>query len=255
MLKKRIAGSILIQNNYAVQSFGYTDFLPLGKPSELVENLARWRADEIVITDISAARNNNGINYDMIGNLADHSNGTPLIYGGGIRSKTDAITVINSGADRVVVETSILTRLLDPTDLVQEIGAQAIILSLPLIKRGNEVFVYSYIDSSETPLIHYREFIEGSNISEILVIDVVNEGSFTSHFDLTLIDNPLFKKSSLICKGGVNSSDICIQLLGNSRVSSVMLGNVLNLSELSYVKIKDEVNVAIPGVVRRYDEM
>ena len=39
MIKKRVIASILVNNGYAVQSFGYEKYLPLGDPKILVEKI------------------------------------------------------------------------------------------------------------------------------------------------------------------------------------------------------------------------
>ena len=56
MLKKRIIGVVNIKDGFAVQSFGFNKYLPLGKPECLIENLDRWGADEILlnIMDLSS---------------------------------------------------------------------------------------------------------------------------------------------------------------------------------------------------------
>ena len=50
MLKKRLIATIIIKDNWAVQSFSYKSWLPLGKPECLAENYDNWGADEIVIS-------------------------------------------------------------------------------------------------------------------------------------------------------------------------------------------------------------
>ena len=114
MIKKRVIASILVNNGYAVQSFGYEKYLPLGDPKILVENLARWKVDEIVITDISSSRNQSSIDFDLISNVSNISKGTPIIYGGGIASSKDASLVIQSGADRIVIENAFVKNKLTP---------------------------------------------------------------------------------------------------------------------------------------------
>ena len=52
MLKKRLIASVCVKNNIAVQSISYSKYLPLGLPEIIVENLARWQADEILINFI-----------------------------------------------------------------------------------------------------------------------------------------------------------------------------------------------------------
>ena len=51
-LKKRIIGSIIIKNGWAVQSFSYKKWLPLGRPENIALNLERWGVDEICIISI-----------------------------------------------------------------------------------------------------------------------------------------------------------------------------------------------------------
>lgn len=42
MLRKRLLGTVLVREGWAVQSFGYRRWLPLGKPECLVQNLDHW---------------------------------------------------------------------------------------------------------------------------------------------------------------------------------------------------------------------
>ncbi len=49
MLKKRLIGVVTVREGWAVQSFCYNRYLPLGRPEAIVENLDRWGADEILI--------------------------------------------------------------------------------------------------------------------------------------------------------------------------------------------------------------
>ena len=49
MINKRLAGVITVKDGWAVQSFGFRSYLPLGRPEVLAENLDRWGADEIIL--------------------------------------------------------------------------------------------------------------------------------------------------------------------------------------------------------------
>ena len=83
MLKKRLIGVVTIKNGWAVQSFGYQRYLPLGKPECLVENLDRWGADEILVHVIDRSVSGEGPDYELLEKFARLGLGTPLIYGGG----------------------------------------------------------------------------------------------------------------------------------------------------------------------------
>ena len=47
--KKRLISVISILDNLVVQSKNYKNYLPIGDPKIVVENLARWGSDEIFV--------------------------------------------------------------------------------------------------------------------------------------------------------------------------------------------------------------
>ena len=250
MIKKRIIASILVNNGHAVQSFGYEQYLPLGDPKILVENLARWKVDEIVITDISCSRTQSSIDFDLISDVANISKGTPIIYGGGITSSKEASLVIQSGADRIVIENAFVKNKLIPEEVAGEIGSQAVIMSLPIIIKDNNTFYYDYINKKNIQLSTLETLINNPFISEFLITDVKNEGSIYEVFNKELIENSFFENLDIICNGGIHSNEICNTLLNKNNVKAIMIGNKLNHSELSYLNIKNKVSTRAQNHLR-----
>lgn len=250
MIKKRIIASILINNGHAVQSFGYEKYLPLGDPKILVENLARWKVDEIAIIDISCSRTQSNIDYDLISNISNISCGTPIIYGGGITSSKDASSVIQSGADRIVIENAFVKNKLTPEEVADEIGSQAIIMSLPTIITEKKIYYYDYIDKKQIDLSTLEDLINNPFISELLVTDLVNEGSIFNNFNKEIIKNSIFENLDIICNGGINNSEICNNLLIDNNVKAIMIGNKLNHSELSYLSTKNQLSTRAQNLLR-----
>ena len=107
MVKKRLIGLITIKNDLAVQSFSYNNYLPLGKPECLIENLDRWGADEILIQVIDRTKKDIGPDFELLKRIGQLKITTPLIYCGGIRNHLDAINIIKHGADRIIVDSLI----------------------------------------------------------------------------------------------------------------------------------------------------
>ena len=132
MLKKRLIGVVTVTNGWAVQSFGYHRFLPLGKPECMVENLDRWGADEILVQVIDRSEASLGPDFDLLGRLGSLGLGTPLIYAGGIRSVSDGVQLVQLGADRLVIDSLLHEDLSTVRELSEQLGAQALIASLPL---------------------------------------------------------------------------------------------------------------------------
>ena len=94
MLKKRLIGVITFLDGWAVQSFGYKKYLPLGKPEVIARNLDNWGADEILIQSIDRSINNYGPDFELLNSLRDLALSTPLSYGGGIYTLDHAVEVI-----------------------------------------------------------------------------------------------------------------------------------------------------------------
>jgi len=141
MIKKRLIGAVVVKDEIAVQSFSYDKYLPLGKPEVIIKNLDRWGVDEILINVIDRSKNNQNPDFDLLKKIQKMNITTPLIYGGGISNLKNANQVINLGADRILIETAVLTKYKDIQDISLFLGSQALVLSLPVIlKKNNKIF-------------------------------------------------------------------------------------------------------------------
>jgi len=101
---KRLIGTIIVKNNWAVQSISYKKYLPLGRPEIIAQNFDRWQLDEIIIIDIDRTKNQLGPNFELLKKITNQKLMTPICYMGGVRDTNDAIRVINSGADRIAID-------------------------------------------------------------------------------------------------------------------------------------------------------
>ena len=152
MLKKRLIGVVTVKDGWAVQSFGYRRYLPLGKPECLVNNLNRWGADEILVQAIDRSTSCKGPDFELLERLGKLGLETPLIYAGGIRTVEEGLRSIELGADRIAVDTLLHV---DPDvirGLAERLGAQALIASLPLSRSQGRLSWLDYRNGSSKPL-------------------------------------------------------------------------------------------------------
>jgi cyclase len=239
MVKKRLIGVVTVKDGWAVQSFGFGRYLPLGKPECVVENLDRWGADEIFVQLIDRSVTNLGPDYKLLKKLAGLALGTPLIYGGGIRTIEEGVKVIQGGADRISVDALLRDDLSQVVGLSNKLGAQAVIASMPMIKGLNGIEWLDYRYKTLTPIGEkLANVIEQNVISEILLIDSQNEGGSIG-FDCGLIDLFPFKKISLLAFGGISSSKQMKNILARPNVVAVSVGNFLNYHEHAIQKFKE----------------
>ena len=238
MLRKRLLGAVVVRQGWAVQSFGYRRWLPLGKPECLVENRDRWGADGIVVLAID--RRDQGPDLQLIEGLGALGLSTPLTYGGGLSTEEHARAAVRAGAERLVLD-AVLSH--DPNAvaaMASAVGVQALVASLPLVRRENgEVLHLQYTSGSQAPLApSIRQMLATEQVSEVLVIDAMGEGS-SQGFTSELLDTvQIHTALPLLAFGGLAEASQMSTLLSRPQVAGVVVGNALNYREHSIGNLK-----------------
>jgi cyclase len=238
MLRKRLLGTVVVRQGWAVQSFGYRRWLPLGKPECLVENLDRWGADGIVVLAID--RSDQGPDLALIERLGALGLSTPLTYGGGLRNQADARAAVRAGAERLVLDKVLQDDPAATEAMAQAVGVQALVAALPLVRDGNGAVRHWLHHRCETVPISMaiRELVAQKAVSELLAIDVAGEGEGQG-FDPELLEviEPL-GDLPLLAFGGLATPQQIRPLLNRPRVAGVLVGNALNYREHAIGQLK-----------------
>ena len=239
MLKKRLIGVVTVKDGWAVQSFGYRRYLPLGKPECLVNNLNRWGADEILVQAIDRSTSCKGPDFELLERLGKLGLETPLIYAGGIRTVEEGLRSIELGADRIAVDTLLHV---DPDvirGLAERLGAQALIASLPLSRSQGRLSWLDYRNGSSKPLTpELLALIREATISEIMVTDWEHEGR-PGAFDSRLVDEFPSESAPIIAFGGISEAEQIRELLRSPKIAAVAIGNFLSYRELAIQSYKE----------------
>lgn len=241
MLKKRLVGVVTVLDGWAVQSFGYGRYLPLGKPECLVENLGRWGADEILVLAIDRSKTGSGPDLQLLDKLSRVGTGTPLIYGGGIRTLHDGVEVIQRGADRICVDALLRDDLQAVHALSEKLGAQAVIASMPVSTGANGFEWLDHRTMARNPVgTLLNDTIKSRVISEILLVDWVHEGT-PEAFDTALVEQFPYKAVPLIVFGGISNPAQVRGLVAQPNVAAVSIGNFLSYREHAIQQIKSQL--------------
>lgn len=222
MINKRIIGVVNIKSKLAVQSYGFNKYLPIGDPLTCIENLNRWKVDEILVHVIDQSSFKSGPDFELLKKISTLKLTTPLIYGGGIRDNSDAQKVIEFGADRISISDILNTS--DYDEKIQKIsiklGSQAIILSIPCVIYKNKFLFYNYKEKlfSSNNLVKVNKLISADLISEILLIDKLNEG-YAQKFNEDLLKKSL---SKILIKFFLVESRIQLKLMLYSQTKALL---------------------------------
>ena len=241
MLKKRLIGVVTVKNGLAVQSFGYSKYLPLGRPEILVENLDRWGADEILVQCIDRTPFGLGPDLELLERISRLDLSTPLIYAGGIRNAEDGRAVVQAAADRVCIDSLLHDNLSQVHLLAEKLGSQAIISALPLSFENNELLWFDYRFGSLKKLSsELLGAFKSGVLSEALIIDWRHEGN-QGEFELKMLASFPIDGVPLITFGGLSEVGHIRAVFESPRTVGVAIGNFLSYKEHAIQKYKLEL--------------
>lgn len=236
MIRKRLIGVVTVRQGHAVQSFGYSRYLPLGRPEVLIENLDRWGADEILLQCIDRSTSGLGPDFPLLERVSRMGLSTPLIYAGGIGTAADGIAVVQAGADRICLDALLHESPGVADSLAESLGAQALIASLPVTRDGQTGWL-DYRSGISGPFsTELLRILQQGVVSEALIIDSRHEG-FPGAFDATLLDGLPFTLP-LIAFGGLSEVAQLRALLQHPQIVAAAIGNFLSYCEHAVQRYK-----------------
>lgn len=243
MIKKRLVGVVTVRSGWAVQSFGYRRYLPLGRPEVLVQNLDRWGADEVMLQCIDRA--GRGPDFALLDRVAKLGIATPLIYAGGVRSADDARQAVNMGADRIALDAMLRDSPDEVARVGYQLGAQAVIACLPLTPGAGGTLWRDYRSGTDEALSEVvRSMLDEGIISEAMIIDHAHEGE-PGGFDPAVLDAGLSAKVPLIAFGGISEATCITELLARPPVTALAIGNFLSYREHAVQAFKEAI-IGVP---------
>ena len=105
MLAKRIIPCLDVTAGRVVKGTNFVDLRDAGDPVEIARRYDREGADELTFLDITASSDNRDIILSVIEAVASQVF-IPLTVGGGVRQVSDIRRLLNSGADKVSINTA-----------------------------------------------------------------------------------------------------------------------------------------------------
>lgn len=128
-LARRIIPCLDTDGERVVKGVHFEGLRDAGDPVELAARYNAEGADELVVLDIAASRDNQPTFLQTIRRVAAQLS-IPLAAGGGIRRLEDARAVVRAGADKITVNTAAVERPELLSELSKEFGAQAVVLAI-----------------------------------------------------------------------------------------------------------------------------
>ncbi len=240
MLKKRLVACLLIKDNLIVQSVGFKNYFPIGKPNFSIEFVARWDVDEIILLDISKNKKGTQKDYSQL-KLFIKKCFIPITFGGGVTSLEDVHNIINSGADRVSINTN---AYLNPNLIRQTseaYGQQCIVVSIDYKVFGDNdkrVFINGGTKDTGKNVIDWAKECEEMGAGEILLNSIDRDGKGNGYDVQTIKEVSSNLKIPVIACGGVGKFTDFEKGINQGGASAVAAANIFHFVEHSTIIAK-----------------
>jgi cyclase len=247
MLKKRIVANVVVKDGVVVQSIHFKKYLPVGKPNIAIEFLNNWGIDEIILTDISATKNNRLPNFNMVKHASKKCY-VPLTVGGGIKSIEQIKELMHCGADKISLNHQALSNPKLITEAAHIFGDQCIVVSIDAKKVNGTYKVYDYTTGNTTDIdvASFCKQSEEAGAGEILVNSVDRDGSYEG-FDIDLYNQvcEVVSIPVIACGGAKNAQDF-VMLISQTNVSAACAANFFHFTEHSVNTTKANILKQLP---------
>ncbi len=237
MLTKRIIPCLDVKDGQTVKGINFVNLREAGDPVELGAVYADQGADELVYLDITATIENRSTFIELVKNVAANIN-IPFTVGGGITSVKDVGDLLESGADKI----SINSAAVDNPDLIGKLakafGSQCVVLAIDTKFSENHWEVY--IHGGRTPVgketVKWAKEVVDRGAGEILLTSMNHDGTkegFAVDITKTLSE---MLPIPIIASGGGGIPEHFVDVFKNGKADAALAASIFHFNE---VRIKD----------------
>jgi cyclase len=142
LLAKRIIPCLDVKDGRVVKGTNFINLRDAGSVVELAERYYKEGADELVFLDISASEEKRKTLLQLVKDVASVIR-IPFMVGGGISSVDDIWALLNTGADKISLNTSAVKNPGLITESAKRFGSQAVVIAIDIknIKTIYKVFI------------------------------------------------------------------------------------------------------------------
>jgi cyclase len=240
MLKKRIIPCLDIKDGRVVKGVQFLALKDAGNPVALASFYSKNGADELVFLDISATLEGRKTLVDLVTRLSKEIN-IPFTVGGGIQSVKDAQLLLQSGADKISLNSAAVANPKLITQIAEAFGSQSVVVAIDIKKVENDwyVFIKGGTESTGILAIDWAQKAEALGAGELLITSMNNDGA-KDGFALE-ITNAISQAVTIpvIASGGAGSANDFVELFTQTEVGAGLAASIFHFNEIAIPDLKN----------------
>ena len=187
MITKRIIPCLDVRNGRVVKGTNFQGLNDVDSPIKLAAEYSKSGADELVFYDITASFEERKLFSDILKETAANVF-IPLTVGGGINTVDDFTRVLDSGADKVSVNSGAIRNPKLIEEAAKKFGSQCVVLSADIkrVDNGFRVFAKGGREDTGIEAIQWLKNGVESGAGELVVNSIDTDG-VRNGFDIELL--------------------------------------------------------------------
>lgn len=239
MLTKRIIPCLDIKDGRTVKGVNFENLIDAGDPVELAKYYSENGADELVFLDISATKEKRKTLVDLVERIAKNVN-IPFTVGGGISSAGDVSILLQSGADKVSVNSSAVKNPELINHLANKFGSQCIVIAIDAKQTCDnwKVYLVGGKVPTEIDLFEWAAEVEKRGAGEILFTSMNHDGTKDGYANQTLSIISQLVNIPLIASGGAGNKQHFADVFNIGKADAALAASVFHFNEISIAELK-----------------
>ncbi len=240
MLAKRIIPCLDVMEGRVVKGIEFVQLRDAGDPVELANEYNLQDADELVFLDITASHEKRDLMYDVARRTAEKVF-IPYTVGGGIRNIEDMRRMLESGADKISVNTAAVKNPSVITEGAEKFGSQCVVVAIDAKQTGDGWEIY--LNGGRTPTgidaIEWARKCEELGAGEILLTSMDRDGT-KDGYDI-LLTKAITDAVNLpvIASGGAGKLEHFLEVIVEADADAVLAASLFHYGELTIRQVKE----------------
>ncbi len=244
MLCKRIIPCLDIKDGRTVKGINFEGIRDAGSPVELAKLYSEQGADELVFLDITATVEKRKTLVELVKKVAANIN-IPFTVGGGISTVEDVEALLQSGADKVSVNTAAFKNPQLIKDLSGRFGSQCVVLAIDTKKEDDGKW-YVYLNGGRTKTgklaFEWAKEAVALGTGEILLTSMNNDGT-KNGFALGITKElSLGLSVPVIASGGAGTMGHFKEVFEEANADAALAASIFHYKEIEIPALKKYLN-------------
>jgi|TARA_Y100000389_G_C17389342_1_gene478939 cyclase len=244
-LTKRIIPCLDVDNGRVVKGIKFVDIIDAGDPVEVAKRYNDQGADEITFLDITASSDNRKTILNVVEKVASQVF-IPLTVGGGIKSVEDIRSLLNSGADKITINTAAIHNPNLISEASNSVGSQCIVVAIDAKRKINnsgeqiwEIYTHGGRNATGINAVEWAKDMEIRGAGELLVTSMDKDGT-KQGFDLELMQAINDKVNiPIIASGGVGTLEDMYDGIAKGCADAVLAASIFHFGTFTINEVKE----------------